>query len=54
MHQEESSGSTQHSVEPNVFNQLDDKIRSLLEGEFGDLPPIEGIDVWQLGDIYSS
>uniref|UniRef100_A0A915LHU2 Uncharacterized protein n=1 Tax=Meloidogyne javanica TaxID=6303 RepID=A0A915LHU2_MELJA len=47
MHPAESSGSIQQSVEPNVFNQLDDKIRPLLEGEFGDLPPIEGIAVWE-------
>nr|CAD2171299.1 unnamed protein product [Meloidogyne enterolobii] len=46
MYPEESSGSTDQSVEPNIFNQLDDKIRPLLE-KVGDLPPIEGIEFWE-------
>ncbi|CAK5054063.1 unnamed protein product [Meloidogyne enterolobii] len=41
MYPGEGSGSTQHSVEPNDFNELDDKIRPLLE-KVGDLPPIGG------------
>uniref|UniRef100_A0A914L4D7 Uncharacterized protein n=1 Tax=Meloidogyne incognita TaxID=6306 RepID=A0A914L4D7_MELIC len=40
MHPGEGSGSTQQSVEPSVFTQLDDKIRPLLE-KVGDLRPIE-------------
>nr|CAD2129567.1 unnamed protein product [Meloidogyne enterolobii] len=40
MYPGEGSGSTQHSVEPNDFNELDDKIRPLLE-KVGDLPPID-------------